>query len=326
MSKLDSTQLEQLKEIGEYLYQVRQEQAISLDEVANKTFIPLRLLRAIEVGRGDLLPEPVFIQGFIRRYADILGLDGSAIAKGFSTTTTPVPPPPTKPSAHPISQSPAEPSVSESRPANSAPGRGRSAIYVGSIAAGIALIAIIVYGISQLSSQSERRSTTTASPSPEVESPSPTAVSPSPVAASPSSIPSPSSTPSAIAAAVTASPSPDVSPSVASPSPSPSTSPSPGASSGPVQVNLNLVGRSWLRVVVDGKTAFEGTLEQGEQRTWAAQRNVTVLAGNAGGVSLAFNGGTSQLLGQPGEVVRKAFTPETPQTSPSALPSVSPSP
>ncbi|HEY9662639.1 MAG TPA: helix-turn-helix domain-containing protein, partial [Allocoleopsis sp.] len=83
MDKLDSTQIEQLRAIGAYLYEIRQDQARSLEEIAAKTYIPLRLLKALEAGQEQILPEPVFIQGFIRRYGDVLGLDGTALSQQF---------------------------------------------------------------------------------------------------------------------------------------------------------------------------------------------------------------------------------------------------
>jgi cytoskeleton protein RodZ len=88
VSKLDSAQLEQLREIGVRLHQTREQQSKSLEEIAAKTFIPLRLLRAIEVGQAAILPEPIFIQGFIRRYGDMVGLDGVALSKQFPLDST----------------------------------------------------------------------------------------------------------------------------------------------------------------------------------------------------------------------------------------------
>ncbi|NJL35674.1 MAG: hypothetical protein HC899_02170 [Leptolyngbyaceae cyanobacterium SM1_4_3] len=101
MSKLDPIQLEQLKEIGVHLHQTREQQSKSLEEVAAKTFIPLRLLQAIEIGQATVLPEPIFIQGFIRRYGDVVGLDGIALSKQFSLDTTAVPVKPEPPKAPP---------------------------------------------------------------------------------------------------------------------------------------------------------------------------------------------------------------------------------
>ncbi|NJL87939.1 MAG: hypothetical protein HC886_21310 [Leptolyngbyaceae cyanobacterium SM1_1_3] len=87
MANLDSDQLEQLQEIGTYLYQARQELSASLEEIATRIFIRPLLLRAIEEADPEPLPEPVFIQGFIRRYGDALGLDGLSLAKNFSVKT-----------------------------------------------------------------------------------------------------------------------------------------------------------------------------------------------------------------------------------------------
>ncbi|NJK52859.1 MAG: hypothetical protein HC936_08580, partial [Leptolyngbyaceae cyanobacterium SU_3_3] len=87
-----SEQAEQLREIGTKLSQERQARSVSLEEIAAKTYIPMRLLSAIDAGRMDLLPEPIFVQGFIRRYADALGLDGSALSQGFSIEQQPAPP------------------------------------------------------------------------------------------------------------------------------------------------------------------------------------------------------------------------------------------
>ena len=86
MNNLNPTQVEQLKEIGAHLRQYREEQSISTEEVAARTYIPLRLLKALEEGQLDQLPEPIFVQGFIRRYADAIDLDGAALAQTFPTT------------------------------------------------------------------------------------------------------------------------------------------------------------------------------------------------------------------------------------------------
>lgn len=81
-------QLERLMQIGGYLREVREDQGWSLEEVAARTLIQSRLLRAIEEGKIQQLPEPVYIQGFIRRYAEVLGLDSNAIAEAFPATST----------------------------------------------------------------------------------------------------------------------------------------------------------------------------------------------------------------------------------------------
>lgn len=77
---------ERLAELGIKLKEMRHEKAISLEQIAAQTMINIRLLTAIEEGQLNQLPEPIYTQGFIRRYADSLGLNGAEFAKAYPTT------------------------------------------------------------------------------------------------------------------------------------------------------------------------------------------------------------------------------------------------
>ncbi|MEH2347595.1 MAG: helix-turn-helix domain-containing protein [Nostoc sp.] len=80
MTLLNQAQVEQLKEITTQLRQVRQEKCIRIEEIAAQTLIRAGVLQALEEERFEELPEPIFLQGFIRRYGDALGLDGNALS------------------------------------------------------------------------------------------------------------------------------------------------------------------------------------------------------------------------------------------------------
>ena len=56
------------------------------------------------------------------------------------------------------------------------------------------------------------------------------------------------------------------------------------------------------------QTAFEGTLPQGTQRQWTGKKEVTIKAGNAGGVAISFNNEQQKVLGAPGEVEEITYT------------------
>ncbi|MEB3338604.1 MAG: DUF4115 domain-containing protein, partial [Leptolyngbyaceae bacterium] len=86
-----------------------------------------------------------------------------------------------------------------------------------------------------------------------------------------------------------------------------------------VRVSVIFKAQSWLRVVADGKTEFEGVLPEGTQRTWAAKQQLTLRAGNAGGVLVAVNNGQAKQLGNPGSVEEVTFG-NTPQASIPASP------
>lgn len=88
ISQLELGQVEQLTEIGNYLRQTREERLLTIEQVAEKTMIQPRHLRAIEQGKINQLPEPIYTQGFIKRYGEMLGLDGSKLASTFPLEST----------------------------------------------------------------------------------------------------------------------------------------------------------------------------------------------------------------------------------------------
>lgn len=288
MGTLDSVQQEQLKAIGTYLSQVRQDQARSLEEISARTYIPLRLLKAIEAGQEKPLPEPVFIQGFIRRYADALGLDGIELSQQFPVHVTPLPVATAtlnERESRRDTHEPAylSPAADNYEPVRSASPRSRS--YTPYIAAA-ALLALggMIYTITRALTRPTPQDVTRSS----VTQPAATAPAASPTAPAPESSPP------------------------AAPAPIQATAPSPAASptrSAPVSVEMNLTGRSWVEVIVDGEVKVSETLPQGTRQSWSGQREVRILAGDAGAVMVAQNGETAQAMGAAGDVVEKAFTP-----------------
>lgn len=61
----------------------RQSQGLSLEDVAQRTYIKLPYLQALEEGAVERLPAPVYTYGYIRQVAKLLGLDGSALVAKF---------------------------------------------------------------------------------------------------------------------------------------------------------------------------------------------------------------------------------------------------
>src|SRR6516164_9329803 len=54
---------------------VRERRGLALATVEQETRIPARRLTALEEERFDLLPERIYALGFLRTYAEYLGLD-----------------------------------------------------------------------------------------------------------------------------------------------------------------------------------------------------------------------------------------------------------
>lgn len=287
-------QAEQLKAIGSQLSEERQKRSISLQEVAARTYIPLRLLNAIEAGRLDLLPEPVFIQGFIRRYADMLGLDGMSLSKEFSVTppavsispdvlqsdTSPAPldtAATTSPQADTLPSSYLE--VEQPTPPDSS--QGSEAVsklpwIVGGVL-GVGAIALLASLLNR---------------------PSPPKPAQNPVPAT-SASKAPATSPASAPATTAASSAP-------SPAASPTVSPE---ATGAVAVELSFTEDSWVEIQADGEVVFEGTLPEGTKRSWSGKNQVVISAGNAGAVSASYNKGTAKTLGALGDVTTTTFPP-----------------
>ena len=66
-----------MNEVGEFLRRERELRRITLEEVADSTKISRRYLEAIEEGRYASLPGEAFVRGFVRAYAQSIGLDAS---------------------------------------------------------------------------------------------------------------------------------------------------------------------------------------------------------------------------------------------------------
>ncbi|GAP99372.1 helix-turn-helix domain-containing protein [Leptolyngbya sp. NIES-2104] len=304
----NSAQKEQLKSIATRLSEERQKKSISLEEIAAKTYIPQRLLSAIEDANLDRLPEPVFIQGFIRRYADAIGLDGTALSKEFTVDLSPLPAPtaatlisstpepplkpvvqnttPLKPAAPPPKPAapvtplptpkPQEPELVRDEPKlklnepKLQTNQAPSRLPLIALGGAIALGVIGILTATLLNRPAER-STPVATTA--VQSPKPSIAPPSPTTQA-----------------------------TAKPSPSPSPA-------GAVGVKMNVNEDSWVEVLVDGNPAFEGTLPKGTQRSWSGKQQVVVTAGNAGGVALSYNNATFKPMGSAGEVQSATFPP-----------------
>ena len=88
---LNEDQGEKLKEITTKLKQLREQKGIDIEQIAAKILVRPVFLNALEEGRFEDLPEPVYIQGFIRRYGDAIGIDGTAISQEFGAIACPPP-------------------------------------------------------------------------------------------------------------------------------------------------------------------------------------------------------------------------------------------
>ena len=319
MANLVPTQVEQLQRIGAYLRQVRQEQGLSLDILANQIFIRPALLQALETGREEQLPEAVFIQGFIRRYAEALGLDGKAISQEFVVTpppvmdtpglvtpaetngaVTPEPAPiPTPPAPKPVPTA-ATAAAATLAPAAQKPSFTASAPPVTLTTnrsgwpgwllwlVGVGAVLLIGAGLGMVLGRgsSPQRAEEPAENATQTDAGDPTTVTDG--AANDGMNDAPTDAPATEEPPATAAP-----------------------QAAPIVVTVSLSDRSWLSVVADGRTVYEGTSDQGYEETWTAQDSLVFTTGNAGGVSLAVNGDDPVTLGNSGVVRTLRLSPDS---------------
>lgn len=253
ISLLEQHRDENLAELGRQLRLKRQEQALSLENVAAKTRIQQRMLQAIEEGELDELPEPIYIQGFIKQYADALGLNGVELANSFPTGDRRL-------KIKPIWQ---RLPAAQLRPIH---------LYL----LYIFVIICAVNALSQILSRSELQASSSQFQTQEQ------------LISSISKSPALAKQPKEL-------------------KPVSATSSNNTEISKKLQIGVTLKAQSWIRVVADGNLQFEGLLPEGTQRNWIAQEELTVRAGNAGGVLVTFNQEKAKQLGNPGEVQEVTF-------------------
>lgn len=262
-----------LAEIGAQLRQYREQQSICLDKVALVTMIRRNLLQAIEEGQLDQLPEPVYTQGLIKRYAEAMGLDGAEFADFF-----PIESPPRSAAKLSWQDGP------QLRPMH---------LYLFYTF----LIICSVNVLSQLMGGSMTAKNGTGAEELALGQKEQARL-----AAEASSAASKNQTADSYAAVEAARTGKNLDKS----------------GNKPVMVSLTFKAESWMQVKVDGKTEFEGILPSGTVRTWQAQKQLVVVAGNAGGVMIAVNNGQAEPLGVPGVVKEVVFKAD--ELKPSATP------
>ncbi|MEO1431962.1 MAG: RodZ domain-containing protein [Cyanobacteria bacterium J06633_8] len=241
-TSIEEQRANKLAQMGAQLSATRQQYGFSIEDVVDYTKIPRKLVQGIEEANLDDLPEPVYIQGLIRQYADALGYKGSEFASTFPIGTSRV-------VLKPVWKNS---SFFKLRPFH---------FY-------LLYVFIIVGSVSGLSNWLNGATMIANDTKPSVN-PDNVAQGNKPTPGKPGS--------GTQTNAVT-------------------------RNQKEVEVGVTLKEESWIQVVADGKITYQGTLKEGSKRTWKAQKELTVKAGNAGGVLVSVNQQQAKKMGQPGKV------------------------
>jgi cytoskeleton protein RodZ len=72
-------------DIGSSLREARLRQELDFPELEERTKIRPKYLRALEDERFDILPAPTYVKGFLRSYAEALGMDGQPFVDEYNS-------------------------------------------------------------------------------------------------------------------------------------------------------------------------------------------------------------------------------------------------
>lgn len=278
--------------VGYTLRQERERQNLSINDIEQGTSIRALYIEAIENGEYDKLPGTIYAKGFIKNYANFLGIDADAAAKEFMAdinelsaeteaanstekTAEEVPAPKKiepKPEKKPIGYSIQE--------------KNRSSSNI-LIVAAVVLIAAIAGGVWSWLTSSESDVATVNPPPQQTQSVEPQSVEPPLV--EPQSV------------------EPKITPEEPTPIANANPAPNPQKNDG-VAVQARFNDRCWALVTVDGAVVQEGVIEGGQTLSWEGKENISFRLGNAGAVEFFQDGKSLGVQGAAGDVVDKTFT------------------
>ena len=258
-----------LQQIGQNLAQIRTQQNLSLETVANQTAIAKRVLSALEQGDIDRLPEPFYTKALLKKYARTLG--ASEVLAKLSNLDLAVG---TNSQSEDAQSQDLEAAQSHFKLPKSFKSKAVATFQLKSSHLYCLYILLVAIAVKTIASVVEQ----------------------------PLVITDPVPAQSDLVLEATDSSVDNAPTTISSVTPSQFVSQSNSNDAESVVVDILLKDRCWLKVMVDGRVEFEGTLAKGTQRSWTGKEQINIIAGNAGGVVVTYNHGKEKLLGKPGEV------------------------
>lgn len=303
-------------EIGRQLKGRRELLSLTLEEIERHTHIRKHYLLALEAGAISELPSPVQARGILASYARFLDLDSESLllryAEGLQASQL---------ERHPRKP---RPKTQDAGEGSTAPSAFRWLFSTDMIFGGgmiLVMIAFAIWGANRIISQSEASPETDSSD----QSISEVLLAATAVNAETAEVP-------------TLSPDVAFTPNSAIATPTVFEIPALTESS-PVQVITAVSGNTWMRVIVDGNTEFQGRAVAGSAFTFNGDESVGVLAADGSLVQIVFNGEDLGPMGDSGAIVEMIYTTQgilqptptrtatptrTPRVTPTFTPSITP--
>jgi cytoskeleton protein RodZ len=281
--------------IGPILENARKEKGLSLEEVEHATKIRKRYLTGLEREDYGVLPDAVYAQGFLKTYANYLGLDGEALARELRDRRRPrrergitYGPPKTSEFDRPL--------IHPGELAKTRRGRGVSGTTILTLLVALLTLTAVVGTLYYVG-----RGVQTSGPNPQPSQPSEEEAANGPKRGADSGQ----------APAKEASQERDASGNSRGAGGSDqkaASEPQPNS----LRVEVSVEGSpSWLSILADGNLAYEQIAQPGFSQAFEARREISIRTGNAGAVGVQVNGQDVGKLGESGEVLTKRWTLKT---------------
>ena len=283
--------------IGETLRRRREERALTPEQAAFQSKVPLRLVQMLESDDYQLLPDPLYLVRLLHEYATFLDLDAAALGAEFQRAMHRPP-------------RPATPPAPEQRAASTIPWKQ----VLWTVAAILVATPLVVIALSLASKRSADQTVSTGPGEPKIEQPASGSSSVEPPAqktddVAPDGSPPPTTLSEATATPVVATPAP--------PGPAEHATAAPSGAAGHILI-VRAQEPTWLSVRADQKDPREVLLQPDQVVRFEAQTGFRVIVGNAGGVTLSLDGTPLPPLGRSGEVVRDLVLPPGRRDSPAS--------
>lgn len=285
------TSQEIFKEIGAALRDRRLTMDLNLSDIEHFTNLKRMVLVAIEDGRFNDLPSTVQGRGMLNNYAKFLGMDDSAVMDRYAQALLMQ-----REERMPTRKAP-EPAVSVKV---NLPDGVRRVLNPDLVIGGaliLALFGFILWGASQMLASSGEEPT---------EAPSISQM----LQMTPSVSPTPDLTRTAEIAQTTEQATAVPGVIIAQSTPTPVAT----ANAAPLQLYIIVHDRAYLRIAVDGVSAFDGRVIPNNVYTYSGSDLITLLTGNGAALEIYFNQEYLGKLGNVGEVVDLRFSLQGLQT------------
>jgi len=297
--------------VGDTLRRERIKRNLQLEQVSRELKISARFLQAIEDERFEKLPGGVFARAFVRQYGRMLGLNEEELASQVNQMLEPLEPMvisngETRQHAELTGIAPIEmPRMEEWRSV----GDRRPGLSGGSLSAAIVVVVVMLVCSGVYAwMQRQHNPVVAQTPAPaasqtQAPPPQPVQMQQQPAETKPSEAAPVAATPAPVqqqpSAETPAAQQPVAKSEPAQPEPNPNN---------PVRIEITATEPVWVLARTDGKFAFTGTMDPNTKRSVDASKDIVLRLGNAGGVTITFNGQPIPPVGPKGQPRTVQFT------------------